>query len=426
LYKRKNIRWNKIITLLLCFVLFASVIFSEINPYKLQAANDMQVEGSIKDIDVSDVIDKDMDILQDTDKTDEKPGYENEGDKKEDNTQDIVNGIEQEVKKETETVVLWEWSKDNDIEFTYDKKNKLWYLSVPANELDEATKITRDNVQLQMLGVKVDVTLQGKKQEQIQFLSWNCDTIPKKGTYKGVYKIEASLPEEYVLAKDVPDIFIELRVGVEKAKETATFPGTRTQFKDAKELDDALESHKATAVNPENVTVNLFDYGVNQPVSQGGSYSDLLEKNNKNTAGINGADENSYNFGINNNRLLTFGDSMIHAGFWNLGAGAGRPWAKRNTNMKNIVNKTLGDDGYPNINMSEAVKDQTGINLTRDNDIWGINVAEKDNGTRADGMNLSSGVLSRAGGIQNADKTWDCPCFLTLQKQVNIKAHIKT
>lgn len=220
MYKRKNIRWNKIITLLLCFVLFASVIFSEINPYKLQAANDMQVEGSIKDIDVSDVIDKDMDILQDTDKTDEKPGYENEGDKKEDNTQDIVNGIEQEVKKETETVVLWEWSKDNDIEFTYDKKNKLWYLSVPANELDEATKITRDNVQLQMLGVKVDVTLQGKKQEQIQFLSWNCDTIPKKGTYKGVYKIEASLPEEYVLAKDVPDIFIELRVGVEKAKET--------------------------------------------------------------------------------------------------------------------------------------------------------------------------------------------------------------
>lgn len=407
MYKRKNVKKDRIITLLLCFVLFMSVIFSEVNPHKLQAANEMQIDGSIKDIEVSDTIDKDIKMLLDDDEIDVKPGQETEEEKKEDNEQDLIYSVEQGEKKEVETVVDWEWAKDNDIQFDYDKKNKLWYLSLSANELDEATKITRENVQLQMLGIKVDITLQNKKQEQMHFLSWNCDVIPLKGTYKGIYKIEASLPKEYVFAKDVPKIFVELRVGQEEVKQIANFPGTRTQFKDAKELDDALKTHQVTAVNPENVTVNLFDYGVNQPVSLAGTDSDLLEKNNKNTPMINGADANSYNFGINANRLLTFGDSMIHAGFWNLGAGAGRPWSKRNTNMKNIVNKNLGDDGYPNINVKEAIKDQTSINLTRDNDIWGINVAEKDNGTRADGMNLSSGILSRAGGIKNSDGTWN-------------------
>lgn len=320
---------------------------------------------------------------------------------------------------EKQTVISWEWEKDADgkTPVSKDSKRGVWYFTLSADENDVSTKITRDFVRQIVETFGITVTL-ADKTEKLLYLTWDLNAIPEDGTYSGDYTLKASLASGYELAEDEISVILKLENQAKSAAETSgatggeepgdpKYPGTRTLFSNTAELDAALASHTVQAVEPDNVNVNLFDYGVNHYVSQGGKWSDLLSKNNQRTSGINGADENSWNFGINANHLLTFGDSMIHAGFWNLGAGAGRPWGKRNTNMKDIVEKSLGADGYPVVNMEEGLKDQSGIGLQRDDDIWGINVAEKDNGTRAAGTNLSTGILRRAGGMEKADGAWD-------------------
>ena len=44
---------------------------------------------------------------------------------------------------------------------------------------------------------------------------------------------------------------------------------------------------------------------------------------------------------------------MIEAGYWNIGAGAGREWAQLHTNMQGIV-KPLLEDGFPVLDLSKA------------------------------------------------------------------------
>lgn len=188
----------------------------------------------------------------------------------------------------------------------------------------------------------------------------------------------------------------------------ANYPGNREAFKDADELKAALEDrgHIAKAVDPENVQVNLFDYYVQDGRDGSKNQDDRLEKNEQvshgsGTASV--ADENVWNQGINKDKLLLFGDSMVYAGFWNLGAGAGRKWGKDNTNMKNIVKPVLGEDGYPQINIEEA---QQSIKVDSDNDITFARHAERKDGGVAEGRNLSSTVLENAGAIKNGS-TWD-------------------
>ena len=96
-------------------------------------------------------------------------------------------------------------------------------------------------------------------------------------------------------------------------------------------------------LTPAGTTVNLFDY--NPQIGSEGN--DVLP-------GGPDASFTNHSNGINAGALLLFGGSaMREAGFWNQGSGAGRPWGKRNVNMKGIVQSKLVNN-YPYINLDDA------------------------------------------------------------------------
>ena len=135
-----------------------------------------------------------------------------------------------------------------------------------------------------------------------------------------------------------------------------TYPGTRRLLTP----DDRLSDHTVQGMQPADVTVNLFNYTTMKYRDNG--KNDLLPGNSSH-------DNSVWDFGINKNALLLFGDGMIEAGYWNLGSGAGRPWGKIHTNMKGIVEAKL-QNGYPMLNLADArqkLPDATGI----PNDNWG-------------------------------------------------------
>lgn len=106
--------------------------------------------------------------------------------------------------------------------------------------------------------------------------------------------------------------------------------------------DMKLDSHIVHSVEPENVTVNLFDYWVENygenptPASDSSpGEGDILQKsdwhyrpkewNSPETDltdyGVAFSTKEDWNKGINEGHLLLFGDGLTHAGLWNKGAG---------------------------------------------------------------------------------------------------------
>lgn len=97
-------------------------------------------------------------------------------------------------------------------------------------------------------------------------------------------------------------------------------------------LDLNLTKHTVASANPQNVRDNLFDYWVKTQNTTVESNGDILDKSDRHLheeggEGVLGTTTSLYstkadwNQGINLNRLLLFGDGMIHAGLWNKGAG---------------------------------------------------------------------------------------------------------
>ena len=117
-------------------------------------------------------------------------------------------------------------------------------------------------------------------------------------------------------AKDVDALYVLLEYGGAEVY-AATYPGERRALTGT----DKLADHTVKGITPAGTTVNLFDY--DPPI--GNRDNDVLP---------DGARFENYSKGINENALLLFGGSaMREAGFWNLGSGAGRPWAVSYTHL---------------------------------------------------------------------------------------------
>lgn len=125
--------------------------------------------------------------------------------------------------------------------------------------------------------------------------------------------------------------------------------------------DLQLDKHTVSSVNPLNTTVNLFDYWVDADRNGAKGQDDLLrpyedwghkgsDGNNRGHTGVT-----NWNKGINNGRLLLFGDGNIHAGFWNKGAGAVSPYGQSKAGMPGIVKSVLSK-GYPVVDDKEMEK----------------------------------------------------------------------
>ena len=174
--------------------------------------------------------------------------------------------------------------------------------------------------------------------------------------------------------------------------------------------DVDLSSHTKTAANPANTTVNLFDYCVDPDRDGADGKDDRLTKSDWHqgqTTRYARTAEDDWKKGINKGHLLIFGDGLIHAGYWNKGAGAITDFGKANAGMMGIVESTLKDD-YPVINtaqMNESIdgfSDITDYLLCGDHDPGGGEAY-----TSINPKNISETVQKQWNGSDSLDYLFD-------------------
>lgn len=286
----------------------------------------------------------------------------------------------------------WSWVDNDEILI---ENGGQWYLSLPG--ASASNPATAEAVR-GLLPEELTATMSDGTAGTLS-LEWDLSALPETGGYEGVYSLSASLPQGYTLQEGIPQLQVILVLG--DVQLYAGYPGVRTTLTQA-QLDAALKTHTIQGMNPPNTTVNLFDY---TSAKDGAIEKDLLDKTNNGAAGP--AD---WNKGINSNRLLLFGDGMAGAGYWNIGAGAGRQWARDYSNMKGIVEATL-TNGYPMIDLNKAREPLIGVtslslslaNLHRAENIGAANNLANAQNAPA----LSTTVLTGAGATKRSDNTWD-------------------
>lgn len=189
--------------------------------------------------------------------------------------------------------------------------------------------------------------------------------------------------------------------------------------------DMNLDSHIVHSVEPENVTVNLFDYWVEDygenptPASDSSpGEGDILQKsdwhyrpkewNSPETDltdyGVAFSTKEDWNKGINEGHLLLFGDGLTHAGLWNKGAGQNTFFGQKYAGMEQIVKNILGNDGYPEMNLNrarEVLSQDRDEKLVRDYKLAGDHISanehDKSNPAPYEGaniQNLSEGLIA--------------------------------
>lgn len=173
------------------------------------------------------------------------------------------------------------------------------------------------------------------------------------------------------------------------------------------------------SIQPDNATVNLFDYSTGK-FYDAAHTDDRMPLSTPAGSSFRSADD-PWQGGINTGHLILFGDMMAGSGYWNIGSGAGRAWGKTNTNIKGIVERTLGTDGYPVISLDHGAKtlgeyDYAGYQQNRPASVneslpaqwwlWGVRYAASRitmTAAMEDAPALSDEVLEKAGYQRAAD-----------------------
>ncbi len=152
-----------------------------------------------------------------------------------------------------------------------------------------------------------------------------------------------------------------------------------------------LEEHTVTSANPLNTTVNLFDYWVDKDGAKGDD--DLLGKSDTShdSRGRGHTGVSDWNKGINQGRLMIFGDGNIHAGYWNKGAGAMSDYGKAKAGMSGMVKPVL-EEGYPVLDEAEMEKSIDGYEGIGRWDLCGDH--EDGNPASVNQKNISNTVIN--------------------------------
>lgn len=227
-------------------------------------------------------------------------------------------------------IMAWTWVDEEEILTEYEGE---WYLSLPgATEADLTEELLKS-----MLPGEALATLSNGEKINLP-LTWDLSSYPDQPTgAEKSYRFDAAVEGDYSLAEDVLSPYVLFVFG--GAELYVEYPGVRRPLTPS----DNLAEHTVQGLTPAGTTVNLFDY--NPQIGSEGN--DVLP-------GGPDASFTNHSNGINAGALLLFGGSaMREAGFWNQGSGAGRPWGKRNVNMKGIVQSKLVNN-YPYINLDDA------------------------------------------------------------------------
>ncbi len=266
----------------------------------------------------------------------------------------------------------WEWNDEDEI---LSKEDGSWYLGLPG--LSDRSDLTEENL-LPLLPESITATTSDGEIIDDISVTWDLTDLEQEEE-REQYQLNAVLPDEYQLDSDANllQVFLEYGGASTDAEEFLYTANSQTvgnsnqsnsqNVTEPKNInwnttpDDFLKQFQVKSIQPDNVTVNLFNYTVN-PGDGGNDAMATPPMPTVKDQNLKPETESVWNNGINQNALLLFGNSMTDVGYWNNGAGAGRPWGKNHTNMKGIVNNILNANGYPQINLENATKplnDQT-------------------------------------------------------------------
>lgn len=194
-----------------------------------------------------------------------------------------------------------------------------WVLALPG--VGPEQPLTRDAA-ASLLPAQINATLQNGQPASLD-LSWDLSAIPEAGAAAGEYPVLASLADPTYALPQEDALSIILQAG------GAQLLAAQLPFGDPPYRD-----HIVQGISPLGTTIHLFDYWI-----EGQTAADN---------GINKQDD-FLSKGINNDHALLFGKGMggneNNIGEWNR-------WTKDATPYPDIVKPRLGDDGYPQLNLT--------------------------------------------------------------------------
>lgn len=194
-----------------------------------------------------------------------------------------------------------------------------WVLALPG--VGPEQPLTRDAA-ASLLPAQINATLQNGQPASLD-LSWDLSAIPAEGTTAGMYPVLASLADPTYALPQGDALSITLQAGGAQPLDSKLPSG-----------DPPYHEHIVPGISPLGTTIHLFDYWLDsQTAADNGinNQRDFLSK------------------GINNGHALLFGNGMRsnqnNIGEWNW-------WTKSATPYSGIVKSNLGDDGYPQLNLT--------------------------------------------------------------------------
>lgn len=194
-----------------------------------------------------------------------------------------------------------------------------WVLALPGVSLEQP--LTRDAA-ASLLPAQINATLQNGQPASLA-LTWDLSAIPAAGAAAGEYPVLASLADPTYALPQEDALSITLQAG-----------GAQLLAAQLPSGDPPYHEHIVPGVSPLGTTIHLFDYWIESQ-----------------TADDSGENTQHYflSKGINNGHALLFGNGMRsnqnNIGEWNW-------WTQSAAPYQGIVKSNLGDDGYPQLNLS--------------------------------------------------------------------------
>lgn len=194
-----------------------------------------------------------------------------------------------------------------------------WVLALPG--VGPEQPLTRDAA-ASLLPAQINATLQNGQPASLA-LTWDLSAIPAAGAAAGEYPVLASLADPIYALPQEDALSIILQAG-----------GAQTYALEMPTGEPPYADHIVQGISPLGTTIHLFDYWI-----EGQTAAD--NEVNHSTPFLSK--------GINNGHALLFGKGMggneNNIGEWN-------KWTKSDEPYQGIVKPRLGDDGYPQLNLT--------------------------------------------------------------------------
>ena len=198
-----------------------------------------------------------------------------------------------------------------------------WVLALPG--VGPEQPLTRDAA-ASLLPAQINATLQNGQPASLD-LSWDLSAIPEAGAAAGEYPVLASLADPTYALPQGDALSITIQAG-----------GAQTYALEMPSGEPLYADHIVQGISPLGTTIHLFDYWLDSQTAADNEVNHSTPFLSK---------------GINNGHALLFGKGMggneNNIGEWN-------KWTKSDEPYPDIVKSNLGDDGYPQLNLSDKLE----------------------------------------------------------------------